>query len=64
MNTRDQSKPLANALHEDYQGRGLRILAGIIARNLIKRREVSEEKAHRLKADDLQESKDNVESLS
>ena len=60
MDTQDQSKPLANTLDKDYQGRGLRILAGIIARNLLERSEASEDKAVGLKKDDLQESRDDV----
>ncbi len=53
MNARDQSKPSANAsLDEECQGRGLRILGKIIARDLAKRHRGDEGKMCKRKTDD------------
>jgi len=61
MDNRDKSKSLTStSLDEDSQGRGLRILGRMIARNLMKQRKGNENMAGERKPDDLPTAEDEV----
>ena len=61
MNNPDQSKlPINASPNEDREEWGLRILARVIARRLIKRRGGSEDKTDNMHADGLQASENQV----
>jgi len=59
VKTLDESElPVEASSAEDYEARGFRLLARIIARHLFKQNYSSEDKSH-LKTDDFPDSKDN-----